>query len=61
MKFACYDPEGFYDEMFESVGRPRSSAFLLIQKIEALPTGELKRRQQAVEGALMAKGVTFSV
>jgi len=61
MKFACYDPEGFYDEMFESVGRPRSSAFLLIQKIEALPKGELKRRQQAAEGSLMAKGVTFSV
>ena len=61
MRFASYNPEGFYDEMFESTGQPRPSALLLMQKIQALPDREFERRQQAAEGDLMAKGVTFSV
>ena len=61
MKFTSYNPEGFYDEMFVSMGQPRPSASLLMQKIQALPDREFERRQQAAEGALMAKGVTFSV
>ncbi|HKC94488.1 MAG TPA: circularly permuted type 2 ATP-grasp protein [Nitrospira sp.] len=61
MRFTSYDPEGFYDEMFESVDQPRRSAQLLLQKIQLFPEGEVKRRQHAAEGALMAKGVTFSV
>jgi len=61
MGFTSYDPEGFFDEMFESVGRPRPSALRLMQKIQSLPEGELRKRQQAAEGALLAKGVTFSV
>jgi uncharacterized circularly permuted ATP-grasp superfamily protein len=61
MKFTSYDPEGFYDEMFEGRGQPRSTGSLLRQKIESLPDGELKRRQQAAEGTLLTKGVTFGV
>ncbi len=61
MRFTSYDPEGFFDEMFDSVGRPRPSALRLMQKIQSLPDGELRKRQQAAEGALLAKGVTFSV
>jgi len=61
MRFTSYNPEGFYDEMFESMGQPRPSASLLMQKIQALPDREFEGRQQAAEGALMAKGVTFSV
>jgi uncharacterized circularly permuted ATP-grasp superfamily protein len=61
MRYTSYDPENFFDELFESVGQPRASALLMMQKIQSLPDGELKRRQQAAEGALLAKGVTFSV
>ncbi len=61
MRFTSYDPEEYYDEMFEAVGRPRPSALLLMQKIQSLPEGELRKRQQAAEGVLLDKGVTFGV
>ena len=61
MRYTSYDPENFFDELFASVGEPRPSALLMMQKLQSLPEGELKRRQQAAEGALMAKGVTFGV
>ncbi len=61
MGFTTYDPENFFDEMFEAQGRPRAAASLMVQKIQSLPRGELRRRQQAAESVLLAKGVTFSV
>jgi uncharacterized circularly permuted ATP-grasp superfamily protein len=61
MKLDAYDPEGFYDELFESVGKPRPRADLLIQNLNALPEGELARRQHAAEKALFDLGITFNV
>ncbi len=61
MKLDAYDPEGFYDELFESVGKPRARANLLIQNLSSLPEGELERRQLAAEKALFDLGITFNV
>jgi uncharacterized circularly permuted ATP-grasp superfamily protein len=47
--------------MFESDGCPRQYTNLLVQKIESFSDGELIRRQQATERALLHIGVTFNV
>jgi len=61
MQFSSYDPEEFYDEMFERKDRPRPGWALLTQKIASLSEGELRQRQQAVERTLLNLGVTFGV
>lgn len=61
MKFEKYDTAGFYDEMIMPDGTPRPGAKLLKERVEALSDGELQRRQQAAELALLQMGVTFNV
>ncbi len=61
MRFDDYDIGGFYDEMFLARDRPRPEADLLVRMIESLAQGELLRRQQAAEGALLEMGITFNV
>lgn len=59
--FHRYDRENFYDELFDESGAPRAGAHVLIQKINALPPGELKQRQSAIDRALLRMGITFTV
>ena len=61
MRFDAYQTDGFYDEMFDREGRPRDEAGLLVKRIQSLPEGELRRRHQAAERALMRLGITFNV
>jgi uncharacterized circularly permuted ATP-grasp superfamily protein len=61
MTFTHYDPEDFFDEMFAGAGAPRPAAHALTQVIDALPAGEIERRQRSAERALMAMGITFNV
>jgi len=61
MRFNSYETEGYYDEMFEADGKVRPEAEALIRRIEALEDGELRRRHQAAERALMRMGITFNV
>ena len=61
MKFDSYDPGEFYDELFVSKGKPRPEASILIDKINSLASGELERRQQAAQIAMMKLGATFNV
>lgn len=61
MNWDDYNPEGFYDEMFESPGRPRPLADLLLRNLDNLPEGELTRRQAAAEKAFFDLGITFNV
>ena len=61
MNFERYDTGGFYDEMFEADGNPRGGAALLVQRIEALPEGELLEHRRASERALLQLGITFNV
>jgi uncharacterized circularly permuted ATP-grasp superfamily protein len=61
MRFAHYDTGDFFDEMFEANLEPRVAARALGQLIDALPDGELLRRQQSAERALLHMGITFNV
>jgi uncharacterized circularly permuted ATP-grasp superfamily protein len=61
MKFSHYETGQFFDEMFGSNSRPRAAARALSQFIDALPDGELLRRQQSAERALLNMGITFNV
>ena len=60
-QFGEYETEGFYDEIFESGGGARRGSKLLVERIEDLSEGELLRRQQAAEAALLNLGITFNV
>ncbi len=60
-QFQQYQTEGFYDELFHADGRPRAGARALVEMIEALPPGELARRQKAIDQALLRMGITFNV
>ena len=61
MRFQNYDTEGFYDEMFTPEGQPRAGTEAVVNRFNALPLEELKRRQQAAEKTLLEMGITFSV
>src|SRR3984893_11268845 len=61
MRFSHYEIGDFFDEMFDANREPRSSARALSQFIETLPDGELIRRQQSAERALLHMGITFNV
>lgn len=61
MKFEQYDPEHFFDEWFLEQGVPRPIVEPLIERIRALPEGELKRRQRTAHQAMLDIGATFNV
>ena len=43
------------------IDQDRAAAQALMQVIEALPAGEIERRQRSAERALLAMGITFNV
>jgi len=61
MRFQNYDNGGFYDEMFDAQGQPRPGTEAVVDRFNALPLEELKRRQLAAEKTLLQMGITFSV
>src|SRR5262245_48084807 len=61
MRFNEYEMGDFVDEMFSSAGSPRAAAQSLLRAVEALQPGELLRRQQSAERALLQMGITFNV
>src|ERR1043165_2310129 len=61
MKFRDYDTDGFFDEMIGGDGLPRASVRHLAHNLEALPDGELIRRQKSADRALVQMGITFNV
>ena len=61
MKFDNYETQNFYDEMFDSNLKPRSSYQFLGEWIEKLEPEELMHRQHSAERALLAMGITFNV
>ncbi len=60
-RFDGYQTEGFYDELFDAKGQPRSGAKVLHDFINRLPQGELRERQESIERALHRMGITFAV
>lgn len=61
LHFGSYDPGTYYDEMFEAPGVPRPGTRLLMEKLNALPAGEIMARQAAAEQVLFDLGITFAV
>ncbi|HLG53734.1 MAG TPA: circularly permuted type 2 ATP-grasp protein [Vicinamibacterales bacterium] len=61
MNFEDYQTGAFFDEMFEAGCVPRPAAKALVQLLQAMTDGELLRRQQSAERALLHMGITFNV
>ena len=61
MNFQAYENGVFFDELFEPGGGVRREAEPLVRMIESLDRGDLRRRQQAAERALLYSGITFNV
>ncbi|HUJ74267.1 MAG TPA: circularly permuted type 2 ATP-grasp protein, partial [bacterium] len=61
MKLDRYQTQGFYDEMFLPDGAPREACRPLLDRMTQLGDGEVERRQQAAERALLHMGITFNV
>lgn len=61
MNFDSYECTCFFDEIFESGGRVRPEAEPLVRMIDSMDEGDLRRRQQAAERALLYSGITFNV
>lgn len=61
LTFDGYDTTNYFDEMFLEDGSPRQGAERLLQRINSLPPGELRARQQEIESALLRMGITFTV
>ena len=61
MRLEDYETDGFYDEMFDEQGSPRSRADAMAKRLAALSDGELVRRQKAADLTLLNMGITFAV
>ncbi len=61
MNFKGYETGGYFDELFDNQGEARPCARLLVKAIESLPQGDLRRRQEASERAMLSMGITFNV
>jgi uncharacterized circularly permuted ATP-grasp superfamily protein len=57
----AYDPDGFWDEMFEGPGRVRPVYRALARALATLSTSEVERRQHAADLSFQARGITFAV
>lgn len=61
MNFLNYKTEEFYDELFAGSSSPREIARPLIEMIERLPRGDLRKRQDSAEQSFLNDGITFTV
>lgn len=59
--FHAYRTESFYDELIEDDGQPRPGSQLLVEMINSLAPGDLRKRQEEIEHALLRMGITFTV
>jgi uncharacterized circularly permuted ATP-grasp superfamily protein len=61
ISFHQYQTDNFFDELIDADGRPRPDAAALVEIINQLPSGDLMRRQAAIERSLHRMGITFAV
>jgi uncharacterized circularly permuted ATP-grasp superfamily protein len=59
--FAAYQTDGFFDEMFDAEGAPRSECQTLFQRIQSISSDDLIRRQRAADRSMVQLGITFNV
>ena len=56
-----YDPRGFFDEMFESPGKPRPHYQALHDLLAALTPPQFNERRAAVNASFRSEGIGFTV
>jgi uncharacterized circularly permuted ATP-grasp superfamily protein len=56
-----YQPEHFFDEMFEAPGKVRPHYEALFQRFQQLDREEFEQRRSAVDAAFLRQGITFTV
>ena len=61
MNFHNYNSGNFFDEYFLSENKQRLVSSLLIETINELPAGDLRRRQEASEISMRNMGITFQL
>lgn len=61
MPLQKYDPEDFYDELFEAKEQPRAHVAPLIKWSENLSIEQLEQQRETAQIALFKMGVTFNV
>jgi len=59
--WGVYQPDGFYDELISSPGRPRAVAAALIRYLSSFNVKQLAERQVAAELAIQEMGISFTV
>ncbi len=59
--FADYQTDGFFDEMFDEFGQPRSDCQPLYERICSISADDLTRRQRAADRSMVQLGITFNV
>src|ERR1043166_7790390 len=60
-KFASYELDGFFDEMFASDHRVRPHYERLVRRFEQLSPAELEQRRQMADSTFLKQGITFTV
>jgi uncharacterized circularly permuted ATP-grasp superfamily protein len=58
---ASYQPDDFFDEMFDDAGQTRPHYRSLSQRITELTQEEFDSRRQAVDSTFLRQGITFTV
>ena len=56
-----YQPDDFFDEMFEAPGKVRPHYESLFQRFQDLEREEFDQRRSAVDAAFLRQGITFTV
>ncbi len=56
-----YEWDGFYDEMVETGGKPRSHYKRFRELFQTLSTRDFEQKRQSVDLAFLRQGVTFNV
>lgn len=61
MMLDVYETEGFFDEMLDHGGVPRSGMQNIVEKLVSLKPDELIRQQRSAEQTLREMGITFTL
>jgi uncharacterized circularly permuted ATP-grasp superfamily protein len=59
--FQGYEPEGFFDEMFEPTGDVRSHYRRLLDRYGVMSDAEFQKKRALADNAFLTQGVTFTV
>ncbi len=59
--FQGYEPEAFFDEMFESTGGVRTHYQTLLTRYTGMSSEEFQKKRDLADNAFLTQGVTFTV